>query len=225
MLMAGIWTSQRDAAPRSFGDRVLPTTHLFALRPGVDAERDRAPGSSPRSWRTACRRTRSRKLLARRGRRVADLRPPDRGLHGPRPDRRRRRARRDHRPRRSSSAASRSACCARSASGSGWCSSSFLLESSFIALTSIVVGTGLGLAVAYNVIARLAAAAELGATSASTCPGSPSAIIFLAVYVVALATTLVPALPGRRASIPPRRCATSSPYRQLTRPVGREGPT
>ena len=35
-LMSGIWTSQGTLAP-VFGDRVLPTTHLIALRPGVDA--------------------------------------------------------------------------------------------------------------------------------------------------------------------------------------------
>ncbi|HEY7398921.1 MAG TPA: ABC transporter permease, partial [Gaiellaceae bacterium] len=35
-LMAGIWTSQRTLAP-VFGPRVLPTTYLLALRPGVDA--------------------------------------------------------------------------------------------------------------------------------------------------------------------------------------------
>ena len=33
--MAGIWTSQATLAP-VFGDRVLPTTYLFALQPGVD---------------------------------------------------------------------------------------------------------------------------------------------------------------------------------------------
>jgi hypothetical protein len=32
--MAGVSTSQATLAP-VFGDRVLPTTHLFALQPGV----------------------------------------------------------------------------------------------------------------------------------------------------------------------------------------------
>ena len=35
-LMAGIWTSQATLAS-VLGDRVLPTRHLFSLRPGVDA--------------------------------------------------------------------------------------------------------------------------------------------------------------------------------------------
>ena len=33
--MAGIWTSQATLTP-VFGDRVLPTTYLFKLNPGVD---------------------------------------------------------------------------------------------------------------------------------------------------------------------------------------------
>ncbi len=33
--MGGLWTSQRTVG-RTFGDRVLPTTHLFALNAGVD---------------------------------------------------------------------------------------------------------------------------------------------------------------------------------------------
>src|SRR6185503_13984153 len=35
--MGGIWTSQRTLS-RAFGKRVLPTTHLLALREGVDAK-------------------------------------------------------------------------------------------------------------------------------------------------------------------------------------------
>jgi ABC-type antimicrobial peptide transport system permease subunit len=73
---------------------------------------------------------------------------------------------------------------------------SFLLESSFIALTSIVVGSGLGLAVAYNVIAdsRRTPSWE---NMAFVVPWETLAVIFLVVYVIALATTFAPA---RRAS-------------------------
>ena len=46
----------------------------------------------------------------------------------------------------------------------------FLIESSFVALTSIVVGTALGLVVAHNVISD-SRARRAGRTSASTCPG------------------------------------------------------
>jgi putative ABC transport system permease protein len=74
---------------------------------------------------------------------------------------------------------------------------SFLIESSFIALTSIVVGTGLGLAVAYNVIldSRRSPSWEHMAFSV---PWLTLGIIFLAVYVVALATTYAPAVRAAR---------------------------
>lgn len=73
---------------------------------------------------------------------------------------------------------------------------SFLLESSFIALTAIVVGSGLGLAVAYNVVdeyARQPSMENLGLHV----PWLTLAAIFVAVYAVAMLTTLAPA---RRAS-------------------------
>ena len=50
---------------------------------------------------------------------------------------------------------------------------SFLIESSFVALTSIVVGTILGLVVAHNVISD-SRASRAGRTSASTCRGQTS---------------------------------------------------
>jgi len=73
---------------------------------------------------------------------------------------------------------------------------SFLLESSFIALTSIAIGTALGLAVAYSVIvdSRRAPSWE---NMPFTVPWVTLAVIFLAVYAVAMLTTLAPA---RRAS-------------------------
>jgi putative ABC transport system permease protein len=73
---------------------------------------------------------------------------------------------------------------------------SFMLESSFIALTAIVVGTGLGLAVAFNVVDEYARQPSMGSLSLSV-PWLTLAIIFVAVYAVAMLTTL---LPARRAS-------------------------
>lgn len=84
---------------------------------------------------------------------------------------------------------------------------SFLLESSFVALTSIVVGTLLGLAVAYNVVAD-AKRAPSWENMTFHVPWLTLAGIFLLVYGVVLATTLAPARPGR-AFTPRRRCATS----------------
>jgi putative ABC transport system permease protein len=69
---------------------------------------------------------------------------------------------------------------------------SFLIESSFIALTAIVVGTGLGLAVAFNVVdeyARQPAMENLGLDV----PWLTLALVFLLVYAVAMATTFAPA--------------------------------
>jgi putative ABC transport system permease protein len=73
---------------------------------------------------------------------------------------------------------------------------SFLLEASFIALTAIVVGTGLGIAVAYNVVDEYARQPSMENLSLAV-PWATLAVVFLAVYVVAMATTL---LPARRAS-------------------------
>src|SRR5947199_4823026 len=69
---------------------------------------------------------------------------------------------------------------------------SFLIESSFIALTAIVVGTGLGLLVSRNVIAdsRRTPSWE---SMAVTVPWLTLGVIFLSVLVVALLTTLAPA--------------------------------
>jgi putative ABC transport system permease protein len=72
----------------------------------------------------------------------------------------------------------------------------FLLESAFLALTSIVVGTALGLALAYNVIDDAHRQATWPGVQLSV-PWMNLAIIFVVVLVVALATTY---LPARRAS-------------------------
>jgi putative ABC transport system permease protein len=74
---------------------------------------------------------------------------------------------------------------------------SFLLESSFIALTSIVVGTALGLAVAFNVISDSKEQPSWENMSFDV-PWLNLGVIFLAVYLTALATTLAPALRASR---------------------------
>ena len=73
---------------------------------------------------------------------------------------------------------------------------SFLLEASFIAVTAIVVGTALGLAVASNVVGDYARLPSMENLSLDV-PWLTLAVIFLAVYAVAMLTTLAPA---RRAS-------------------------
>jgi putative ABC transport system permease protein len=70
---------------------------------------------------------------------------------------------------------------------------SFLLESSFIAVTSIVVGTALGLAVAFNVIHDSQQQPSWESLAFSP-PWLNLGLIFLVVYVVALATTFAPAV-------------------------------
>ena len=74
---------------------------------------------------------------------------------------------------------------------------SFLLESSFIALTSIVVGTSLGLAVAYNVI-RNSRQQPSWENMSFDVPWLNLGVIFLVVYLTALLTTFVPALRASR---------------------------
>ncbi len=72
---------------------------------------------------------------------------------------------------------------------------SLLLESSFIALTAIILGAVLGLIVAHNIISSSAAtyAAGSGITLSLAVPWLMLGVIFLSVYLVALATTLIPA--------------------------------
>jgi putative ABC transport system permease protein len=74
---------------------------------------------------------------------------------------------------------------------------SFLLESSFIALTSIAIGTVLGLAVAYDVIWENGQQPSWD-NLAFAVPWANLGIIFAAVYLVALATTFAPALRASR---------------------------
>jgi putative ABC transport system permease protein len=73
----------------------------------------------------------------------------------------------------------------------------FLLESSFVALTAIVVGTILGLALGYNIIADSANQPSWDNLT-FTVPWLSLGLIFLVVYAVALLTTLAPAVRASR---------------------------
>ena len=73
----------------------------------------------------------------------------------------------------------------------------FLIESSFIALTSIIVGTFLGLVLAENII-RDSAKQPSWDNLTLVVPWTTFAIIFLIVYLVALAATFVPAVRASR---------------------------
>jgi putative ABC transport system permease protein len=73
----------------------------------------------------------------------------------------------------------------------------FLIESSFIALTSIVVGTLLGLVLAANIIHDTQEQPSWENLTLVV-PWGSFALIFLLVYVVALAATLAPAVQASR---------------------------
>jgi putative ABC transport system permease protein len=192
-LMAGIWTSQRTLAP-VFGDRVLPTTHLFALKAGVDAKVTAhrlesaflANGMEADSLKkllddaVGANLTFDRLIMGFMGLGlivgVAAL-----GVISAR----------SVVERRQQIGVLRAIGFRRS-----MVQASFLLESSFLALTSIVVGTVLGLVVAHNVIAD---SQRQGTWENLTLdvPWLSLGVIFLVVYAVAMATTY---LPARRAS-------------------------
>jgi putative ABC transport system permease protein len=70
----------------------------------------------------------------------------------------------------------------------------FLAEASFISLTAIAVGCGLGLATAANVVAYVGRQQHVSLTV----PWLNLAVIFAVVYVAALASTLLPALRASR---------------------------
>jgi putative ABC transport system permease protein len=73
----------------------------------------------------------------------------------------------------------------------------FLLESSFVALTAIVVGTTLGLVIAYEIL--LDSAKQPSWESLEfTVPWVGLGVIFAVVYAVALLTTLAPAVRASR---------------------------
>jgi putative ABC transport system permease protein len=74
---------------------------------------------------------------------------------------------------------------------------SFLLESSFVALTAIVVGTILGLVIARNVVADAASSSTYSSVHLAV-PWVNLTIVFVCVYAVALLTTLAPAIRASR---------------------------
>jgi len=73
----------------------------------------------------------------------------------------------------------------------------FLLESSFVALTAIVVGTALGLLLAWNIIDDTRQQPSWAGMSLYV-PWLNLLVIFLAVYAIALLATLAPALRASR---------------------------
>jgi putative ABC transport system permease protein len=192
--MAGLWTSQRSLAP-VFGDRVQPTIHLFALRPGVDAKVTAsriesaflANGLEADSLKklladsVSANVTINRLIMGFMGlglivgvaalgvitaRAVVERRQQIGVLRAIGFRRR-------------------------------MVQLSFLLESSFVALTSIVVGTVLGLIVSHNVISNAQRQPSWENLSFDV-PWVNLGVIFLAVYLVALATTFAPALRASR---------------------------
>jgi putative ABC transport system permease protein len=74
----------------------------------------------------------------------------------------------------------------------------FLLEASFVALTSIVVGSALGLIVARNVIADSADQPSYQGALHFSAPWGHLAIVFVVVFAAALLTTLAPAARAAR---------------------------
>jgi putative ABC transport system permease protein len=75
---------------------------------------------------------------------------------------------------------------------------SFLLESSFVALTAITVGTALGLVIAYNVVQDSADDPSWQGALEFAVPWVHLAIVFFAVYAAALLTTFAPAARASR---------------------------
>jgi putative ABC transport system permease protein len=74
---------------------------------------------------------------------------------------------------------------------------SFLLESSFIALTAILVGTLFGLIVTHTIVADVSSQAAYETVTVHV-PWANLALIFGVVYLVALLTTLAPAVRASR---------------------------
>jgi putative ABC transport system permease protein len=73
----------------------------------------------------------------------------------------------------------------------------FLLESSFVALTSIVVGTALGLLLGWNII-QDSSKSPSWASLHMVVPWGDLVLIFVAVYAIALLATLAPAIRASR---------------------------
>ena len=79
----------------------------------------------------------------------------------------------------------------------GMVQAAFLLESSFVALTAIVVGTALGLLLAWNIVDDTRQQPSWSGMTLYV-PWVNLLLIFLVVYVVALAATLLPAVRASR---------------------------
>ena len=79
----------------------------------------------------------------------------------------------------------------------GMVQAAFLMESSFVALTAIVVGTVLGLLLAYNIVDDQRQEPSWSGMSLYV-PWLNLLVIFLSVYVVALLATLLPAVRASR---------------------------
>jgi putative ABC transport system permease protein len=192
--MSGIWTSQRSVE-RVFGNRVLPTIHLFALKPGVDAkataqwlESTFLPnGMQADALEEVLADLVSANVTMNRivmgfmslglivgvaalgvitARAVVERRQQIGVLRAIGFRRR-------------------------------MVQLAFLLESSFVALTSIAMGTLLGLVVAHNVISESQNTPSWENLRFDV-PWVNLGIIFLVVYLVALATTWLPAVRASR---------------------------
>jgi putative ABC transport system permease protein len=189
LIMSGIWTSQAALTP-VFGDRVQPTGYLFALTPGTDAKAVAASIESA-FLANGMQADSLKKLLADTVSANLTLNRLIEGFMG---------------LGLITGIAALGVITARAvverrqqigvlrAIGfqSRMVQLSFLLESSFIALTAIVVGTILGLAVAFTVIHDAQTTPSWSNISFDV-PWLTLGVIFLAVYAVALLTTLAPA--------------------------------
>src|SRR5579884_185022 len=191
--MAGISTSQRELTP-IFGNRVQPSVYLFALKPGVDARRT-AKALQTAFLANGMHADAMSKLLADAvgsSRTINLLIEGFMGLGlivgvaalGVI-------SARAVVERRQQIGVLRAIGFRR-----GMVQASFLLESSFIALSSIVIGTLLGLAVAYNMIYDARHQPSWSNMTFSP-PWLMLGIVFVVVYGIALATSYAPA---RRAS-------------------------
>jgi len=79
----------------------------------------------------------------------------------------------------------------------GMVQASFILEAALVALTSIVVGSALGLVLAFNIVSDQREQASWEGLTLVV-PWLNLGIIFLAVFLVAVGTTLAPALRASR---------------------------
>ncbi len=193
-LMAGVWTSQSSLTP-VFGDRVLPTTYFFTVRDGIDPESEAksiesaflANGMEADSLQKLLDDVVSGSLTFDRlimgfmglglivG--VAAL-----GVISAR-----------------SVVERRQQIGVLRAIGfrKRMVQACFLVESSFIALTSIFIGTGLGVVVGHNIISDSRRTPSWAGMD-FVVPWPTFAIVFFVVYAVALATTFLPALRASR---------------------------